>query len=167
MIVVLGILFLLKMSYAKNLYKNWAVDALETVLLFNLFVLTTVTYFSDSDIVTIVLAYLSTTVTLLLLLITIACHFYAYVLLPKLQSERRTSERKSVRNNTINEQSDDRFREMFGSVVTYLTPTPRDETPAKSYSNHTPKAVGCTVIDLPVELEREHHHQHPSGGESS
>ena len=174
MIFVLGILFLLKMSYAKNLYKNWAVDALETVLLFNLFVLTTVTYFSDSDLVTIILAHTSTMFTLLLLLITLACHFYAFIIHPNLRKDKEKRNRTITVNNPnpnstqTNDDNRDRVREIFGSFRTELpnvaesTPPTSEPTLTRSLLSPKLKPVTSTVLELSgIQRERDNERRYP------
>ena len=80
MILSLGILFLLRLTYAKNLYKKWPVDLLETVLIFNLFALATLAYTYNDDHTRRILAYISVSFTSILLLVVMAYHIYTYIL---------------------------------------------------------------------------------------
>ncbi|MCG8623359.1 MAG: hypothetical protein MJE68_15375, partial [Proteobacteria bacterium] len=104
LILTLGVLFLLQMTYVKNLYKKWPVDVLDTVLLFNLFVLAIMAYTYNDDDTRKILAYVSVSFTCILLLIVIVYHIYTYILagiFPKLKREKRTVKSKSQPNASI------------------------------------------------------------------
>lgn len=167
MIVTLGILLLYKISFAKKLYKKWSVDVLETVLIFNLFVLTTITYFTNDDNTERVLAYLSISLTVLLLLMTIAYHIYAYVLVsrfPNLKWRKRSFSLKAKKEESLNETpaqvffNHDRYQEIIGDID--LPNVQVDQEPAKPVKStlkpkqQSPKTVTSTTIDL-TELESE------------
>ena len=123
-IFILGFLFIVRLIYMKKLYKKWPVDLIEVILLFNLFVLAIFTWYALDDVKTQqILAYLSTIVTLVLLLCVIAYHIYAYVLVglcPKLKIRKITAKvchTKSVisqyHRRTLNR---DRYHEQVGSI---------------------------------------------------
>ena len=124
MILSLGILFLLRLTYAKNLYKKWPVDLLETVLIFNLFALATLAYTYNDDRTRRTLAYISVSFTSGLLLVVMAYHIYKYILVsvfPKLKRETytfRSNGHQSVRTPGDIIYSYDRFLENVGSTET-------------------------------------------------
>ena len=124
-ILSLGILFLLRLTYAKNLYKKWPLDLLETVLIFNLFALATLAYTYNDDHTRRILAYISVSFTTILLLIVVAYHIYAYILIsifPKLKREKYSLRSNSRQNATELRTpgniiySQDRFLENIGST---------------------------------------------------
>lgn len=129
-IFLLGVLFVVKMTYAKNLYKNWPVDVLETTMIFNLYVYAVYTWYALDDLrAREILAYVSTTITFLVLLLVIAYHIYAYLLVSAFPKMRERMSRFSLSmtehhppNNllTNNRQEmneyQDRFHEMLGTV---------------------------------------------------
>ena len=123
-IFILGILFLLRFTYIKKMYKKWPVDLIEVILLFNLFVLAIFTWYALDDVKTRqILAYLSTIFTLVLLLCVIAYHIYVYILVGvchKLEFRKITTKvyrTKSVisehHRGTLNQ---DRYHEQVGSI---------------------------------------------------
>jgi hypothetical protein len=127
MILSLGIVFLLRLTYAKNLYKKWPVDLLETVLIFNLFALATLAYTYNDDHTRRILAYISVSFTSILLLVVMAYHIYTYILVrvfPKLKREKytlRSNDHQSA--TTLRTPGDiiyshDRFLENVGSTDT-------------------------------------------------
>ena len=78
---ILGFLFLLKMTYAKNLYKQWQIEALETINLFNLFVYALFIWYTlDDTKAQQIIAYISTSIAFVMILCVIACHIYVYLL---------------------------------------------------------------------------------------
>ena len=156
-ILVLGTLFLLKITYAKKLYKKWQVDMLEVALLFNLFVFALFTWYALDDVnMRKVLAYLSTIVTLVLLLCVIAYHTCAYVLMsvcPRLQ--RRSTIRFYPRQqaNVATESvhatdffSQDRFLEMVGDIE---PPAASEHWSIQPKQTPKPDTVTSSVVDLP------------------
>ena len=127
MILSLGILFLLRLTYAKNLYKKWPVDLLETVLIFNLFALATLAYTYNDDHSRRILAYISVSFTSILLLVVMAYHIYTYILVsafPKLKRERYSLGSNGHQSATALRTpgdiiySQDRFLENVGSTET-------------------------------------------------
>ena len=131
-IFLLGVLFVVRMTYAKNLYKSWPIDVLETAMLFNLYVYAAYTWYALDDLPTRkILAYVSTSITFVILLLVLAYHIYVYVIVsafPKLQGRmsRRLSSMFEHRppNNSLNNlenqdqmtESEDRFHDMLGTV---------------------------------------------------
>ena len=133
-IFLLGVLFVLKMTYAKKLYKDWPVDVLETAMIFNLYIYAVYTWYAINDLqARKILAHISTIITFIVLLVVIAYHIYAYILVnafPKLQGIRRMSrislpmsESRPPTNSLTNldnqhevNEGDDRFHEMLGTV---------------------------------------------------
>ena len=90
MILSLGILFLLRLTYAKNLYKKWPVDLLETVLIFNLFALATyMMMITQEGFLPIYNISVSFTSRSILLLRVVAYIYIAIFLLVFLQIEKR------------------------------------------------------------------------------
>ena len=127
-VFVLGTLFLLKTTYMKKLYKKWPVDVLETVLMFNLFVYAIFMWYAlDQDETRRIVAYVSTMVTLVLLLCVLAYHVYANLLASlcsKLWGRKTTvkfyppKQRTSQPNLYTHDDEtarEDQFHEMFGS----------------------------------------------------
>ena len=158
MILSLGILFLLRLTYAKNLYKKWPVDLLETVLIFNLFALATLAYTYNDDRTRRILAYISVSFTSILLLVVMAYHIYTYILVsvfPKLKREKYTLQSNDHQSATALRTpgdvvySHDRFLENVGSIE---TPNASNEsTSLKRNQKQKPKMlqeVTHTVISL-------------------
>lgn len=129
-ICVVGTLFLLRMVYAKKLYKTWQVEVLETLLLFNLFVYALFMWFALDNLQTrMVIAYISTSVTFLLILCVVAYHAYAYAMVyafPKFQrrmtsnvnsAHRETISNLDARDNLNQSGDEDRFHEMFSTII--------------------------------------------------
>ena len=82
LIVTLGVIFLSKMTFAKRVYKKWPVDMLELALMFNLFVFSCFAwYYIDNAASQRIVAYVSVTLTFILLLFVILYHIYTYVLI--------------------------------------------------------------------------------------
>lgn len=139
-IFVLGVIFLLKTTYIKKLYKQWPVEVLETVMIFNLFLYAISLWFAQDKLETRrIIAYISTSITFVLILIVLAYHVYAYLLIsafPKLKTRGLTmtkiramtavslpSSRPSISLDTHDRGDDDdddddedRFREMVGTM---------------------------------------------------
>ena len=124
LILTLGVLFVLRMTYAKKLYKQWPVDWLDTVLLFNLFVYATVAYAYDDDSSRVILACISVSFTCILLMIVVVYHIYAYVLIslfPKLKREKliaasRSQQKKLTIVHDLQPDAEDRFAKFAGIV---------------------------------------------------
>ena len=131
-IFLLGVLFVLKMTYAKNLYKNWPIDVLETTMIFNLYVYTVYTWYALDDLpARKILAHVSTAITFVVLLLVIAYHIYVYILISTFPRMQGRMSRVSLSvpghqppinslTNLNNQQEmnvcEDRFHEMLGSV---------------------------------------------------
>lgn len=155
------------MTYVKNLYKKWPVDVLDTVLLFNLFVLAIVAYTYNDDDTRKILAYVSVSFTCILLLIVIVYHIYTYILagiFPKLKREKRTVKSKSQPNASILKSPEkfvynqDRFEEMVGSIV--VSNATKDSAPSKSNKLQKPRAEVSTIVTQTVVSLSELHHDH-------
>ena len=161
-VFILGILFLLKMTCARKLYKKWPVDILELVLLFNLFVFTIFTWYALNNLkMRRVLAYLSTTVTLIILLAVIAYHIYVYLIMtsfPKLHEKivKKFHLQSSARIN--NQEESDRFHDLIGTIERHpvdegvlLNPLPK----RKSKSTvPTSTVVTLSTVDNPDPLKK-------------
>ena len=165
---ILGFILVLRLTYAKNLYKKWPVDLLETVLIVNLFVFTTLVYIYRDINTRRILAYTSITFVLLLLLIVIAYHMYAYTLVgafPKLKRGKQTPRSNPRLNNTnVLQQtpgnifySRDRYHEMIGSIELanvndHQPPQPQSSSvPAESMTQPKPevsKVITSSFLDL-------------------
>lgn len=182
-ISVLGFLLLLRLTYAKNLYKKWPVDLLETVLIINLFVFTLAVYISDDVSKKRIFAYISVTFVLLLLLIVIAYHIYAYILVgafPKLKRARgkqMTRPKPNSQSNVANNlqeipgrvfYSRDRYHEMVGSIelantdhqLPQLNPLPAE--PTANLKPQVPSIIISSFLDLlDCDSEVEHQPQQP------
>ena len=128
-ICVVGTLFLLRMVNAKKLYKSWQVEALETVLLFNLFVYALFVWFALDNLPTrVIIAHISTSVTFVLLLCVIAYHAYVYILIDVFPNIRmRTLSHNIVLKLSHHEitsnlethdcQNHDQFHDIFGTIT--------------------------------------------------
>lgn len=78
-ISVVTTLQLIKGTFAKNLYKAIAVDIVETIIFFNLVILSTATLYTfDSTQNQITVAYISVLITFVLLLAILTFHIYKY-----------------------------------------------------------------------------------------
>lgn len=132
---VVGALFLLKLTYAKKLYKKWLKDILETVTIFNLFLFTIFTwYFLDDTQSQGILAYISTSFTFILFLCVITYHIYKYILISMWSKLpiRKTKILSHFGHRPMrmldmpvqdqgDAESEDRFHELFGSLTTEAT----------------------------------------------
>ena len=155
--IALGALFLLKMTLAKKVYKMWPVDALEVVMIFNLFVLASVSWYALDDANTRRTAsYISISITFILLLCVIGYHIYRYVLVsiwPSLKvgqtavrfypAQRATT----VPGNPSNDYAQDRFYDIIGSIYVQAD-QPNQRKPAKP--KRTPKSGTNPVVNKVV-----------------
>ena len=159
MILIFGLLFLLRMTYAKNLYKKWPVDLLDTVLLFNLFVLATMAYAYEDDNTRRILSYVSVSFMCILLLIVFAYHIYAYILVgvfPKLKREKygitqNTSKEATTESNSRFIHNEDRFKEFFGVVELpdiNVSSEPIKESRTRKSKTEETKIITHTEISL-------------------
>ena len=160
-ILTLGILFLLRLTYAKSLYKKWPVDLLETVLIFNLFALATLAYTYNDDNSRRILAYISVSFTAFLLLIVIAYHIYTYILIdvfPKLKIRTYTLKSNARNDATVTLDTpaklfynQDRFLENVGSTEPPQINASKEsklQNPTQKTKSKTPEKVTCSVISL-------------------
>ena len=160
-ILTLGILFLLRLTYAKNLYKTWPVDLLETVLIFNLFALATLAYTYNDDNSRRILAYISVSFTAFLLLIVIAYHIYTYILIdvfPKLKMRTYTLRSNTRKDRTVTLDTpgkifynQDRFLENVGSTEPLHINASKEsklQNPTQKKKSKTLKKVTHSVISL-------------------
>ena len=165
-IFLLGVLFVLKMTYAKNLYKSWPIDALETAMIFNLYVYAVYTWFALDDLSTRkILAHVSTAITFVALLLAIAYHIYAYILVnvfPKLQGrmsrvslsmlEQHRPSNSSLNNldnrDDVNE-GEDRFHDMLGTVTMRRNQSVRSQVIRPEVHRLSPT---FTVLETPYNI---------------
>ena len=139
LILSLGMLFLLRLTYAKNLYKKWPADLLETVLIFNLFTLGILAYTYNDDNTRQTLAYISVSFTFFLLIVVMAYHVYAYILVsvcPKLERDLYTftsNTQQDVASRTPGDgiYSQDRFFKNVGTSELLSANIKEESTPSK------------------------------------
>ena len=83
-VLVIGFLLLLKGTIVQGVYKDWPVDALETILLFNILAFAALTMYATAvnAVSQFAISLTSTTITVIALLIIIVYHVYAYILKP-------------------------------------------------------------------------------------
>ena len=161
MILSLGILFLLRLTYAKNLYKKWPVDLLETVLIFNLFALATLAYTYNDDNSRRILAYISVSFTAVLLLVVLGYHAYTYILIdifPNLKKRTYTLTRSNTRQDgtarpTLDTTfyNQDRFLENVGSSEPPNLNASKESTslnPTRKAKHKMPQVVTHSVISF-------------------
>ena len=168
-IFCLGVIFLLRMTLAKKLYKNWPVELLETSLIFNLFVYAIFMWYALDELETRrIIAYISTSITFVLVLCVIAYHTYAYVLIkvfPRLRSKTMQKFRALTSphatspaiNNIEIRDPDDRFHQMVGTMSMHSNHAVRSYTIAEnrpiSRGTHGPT---FSVLETPyISAERD------------
>ena len=160
-IFLLGVLFVLKMTYAKNLYKNWPVDVLETAMIFNLYVYAVFTWYAFDNLpARKILAHISTAITFIVLLLVIAYHIYAYILVnvfPKLRGRMSrvslsmlknhppTNSPTNLDNRHEMNECEDRFHEMVGTVSMYRHHSVRSDL-LQPHVSHSPT---FSVLETP------------------
>lgn len=160
-IFLLGVLFVFKMTYAKNLYKNWPVDVLETIMIFNLYVYAVYTWYAIDDLpARKILAHVSTIITFIMLLVVIGYHIYAYILVdafPKLQGRMSRVSLSMLEshppadslNNLDNQhemnEGEDRFHEMLGTLSMRRQHSVRSDL-LRPYMGHSPT---FSVLETP------------------
>jgi predicted outer membrane repeat protein len=171
-IFLLGVLFVLKMTYAKNLYKEWPIDVLETAMIFNLYVYAVYTWFAFNDLqARKILAHVSTIITFIVLLVVLAYHIYTYILVnafPKLQgrmsrisfsmSESRppTNSLTNLDNRHEMDECDDRFHQMLGTVSMRRQHSVRSDL-LRPHVGHSPtfSVLETPYVRTPPDQERE------------
>ena len=127
LVITLGVVFMLKMTFAKKVYKMWPVDVLEIVLMFNLFILASITLYAIEDVnIRRTAVYISVTITFILLLCVIAYHIYAYIIIVrwpalkigqssvKFYPAKRRSELEGA--PAYVDYTEDRFHDLIGSI---------------------------------------------------
>ena len=171
-IFLLGVLFVLKMTYAKTLYKHWPVDVLETTMIFNLYIYAVYTWYAIDNLpARKILAHISTTITFIVLLLVIAYHIYAYILVnafPKLQvrmsrvslsmleNHPPTNSPTNLDNRREMNECEDRFHEMLGTVSMHRHHSVRSDL-LRPQVGHSPtfSVLETPYIYTPPDQERE------------